>query len=174
MTKSVCILQVEDDGNDVFFLRHAFGTVGVEHPLRVARDGEEAIEYLSGAGEYADRERHPLPCLVLLDLKLPRKDGFEVLRWIRAEPGLRDLTVIVLTSSGREEDIRHSYAMGANSYVVKPGQLQERLELVRLIQAYWLRFHQMPPSCHQGGRGVAELQHAKEVCAESLVGGQKG
>ncbi len=132
-------MQVEDDRNDVFFLQHAFRAAGISHPVRVARDGQEAIDYLSGAGNFADRAQHPLPCLILLDLKLPRKDGFEVLAWLREQPDLRQLTVIVLTSSVRQLDIDRSYGLGANSFVVKPSQLQERVELAKLINGYWLR-----------------------------------
>ena len=91
------ILLVEDEENDVFFLKHAFEEVGVLNPLRVAQDGQEALDYLSGRGEYADRERFPLPCLILLDLKLPRVMGFEVLQWIREQPALKTLIVVVLS-----------------------------------------------------------------------------
>lgn len=144
-----CILQVEDDRNDVFFLEHAFRAAGVTHPLRVVRDGQEAIDYLSGAGEFSDRTRYPLPCLILLDLKLPRKDGFEVLAWIRQDPKLRLLQVIVLTSSARESDVDRAYLLGANSFLVKPSELKERVELSRLLKAYWLQYQRMPSICKQ-------------------------
>ncbi len=144
MVCKFCVLQVEDDSNDVFFLEHAFRNAGLTQALRVARDGQEAIDYLRGAGDFADRTRHPLPWLVLLDLKLPRKDGFEVLRWIREQPQLNLLTVIVLTSSPRQDEIDRCYSLGANSFVVKPSELRDRLEFARLIQAYWLRFHCRP------------------------------
>jgi CheY-like chemotaxis protein len=144
MLTKVCILQVEDDSNDIFFLEHAFRNTGLAQALRVARDGQIAVDYLGGTGDFADRAQHPLPCLVLLDLKLPRKDGFEVLQWIRGQPALKPLTVIVLTSSARQEDIDRCYSLGANSFVVKPSELGERLEFAKLIQAYWLRFHRGP------------------------------
>ena len=158
MINKYSILQVEDDRNDVFFLQHAFAAAGITQPVHVARDGQIAIEYLSGMGDFADRARHPFPCLVLLDLKLPRKDGFEVLEWIRGQPNLRQLTVLVLTSSGRELDIDRSYCLGANSFVVKPSELQERIELAKLIKAYWLRFHQMPSVCSERIRHELALQ----------------
>jgi len=152
MLSKFCILQVEDDSNDVFFLEHAFRKAGLIQALRVARDGQEAMEYLRGAGGFGDRTEHPLPCLVLLDLKLPRKDGFEVLGWIRKQPELNLLTVIVLTSSSRQEEIDRCYSLGANSFVVKPSELGERLEFAKLIQAYWLRFHRWPSMCAPNSR----------------------
>ena len=95
---------------------------------------------------------------MLLDLKLPRKDGFEVLTWIRNQPDLRQLTVMVLTSSGREHDIDRSYYLGANTFVVKPSELQQRIELAKLIKGYWLYFHQMPSLCSEKVRQELALQ----------------
>ena len=89
------ILQVEDDANDVFLLQHAMTKAGVENPIQVATDGQQAIDYLKGAGKYADREQFPLPCLVLLDLKLPYVMGLDVLRWIRQEPGMAAIVLIL-------------------------------------------------------------------------------
>lgn len=155
-----CILQVEDDKNDVFFLDHAFKAAGIPHPLRVVRDGQEAIEYLSGADKFADRAKYPLPCLIMLDLKLPRKSGFEVLEWIRQQPQLKQLTVIVLTSSAQKDDIDHAYLLGANSFVVKPAHLAERNELARCIKSYWLHFHRMPSVCSDGSRSKEPARHA--------------
>jgi CheY-like chemotaxis protein len=160
----LCILQIEDDGNDVFFLEHAFRTAGIAAPLRVARDGQEAIDYLSGTGAFADRARHPWPCLVLLDLKLPRKNGFEVLQWIRGQPGLALLTVIVLTSSARQEEIDRCYSLGANSFIVKPSQLEERLELAKLIQNYWLHFHRLPSAGAERVRHDPVIHHGLGSC----------
>jgi CheY-like chemotaxis protein len=147
MTNKFCILQVDDDRNDWFFLEHAFRSVGITYPLQIARDGQEAIDYLSGTTEFADRRRFPLPCLVLLDLKMPRKDGFEVLAWIRKHSDLGRLTVIMFSSSRHEHDIDRAYGLGANSFLVKPSKLQERLELANHIKGYWLHFHQMVSPC---------------------------
>ena len=107
------ILQVEDDPNDIFFLQRAMKKAGVLNPIQVARDGQQAIDYLQGVGKFADREKFPFPCLVLLDLKLPFVMGLEVLRWIRKQPG-RALPVVILTASAEDADIATAYSLGAN------------------------------------------------------------
>src|SRR5437763_14960 len=106
------ILQIEDDENDVLFLRIAMENAGVSHPLQVAKDGRQAIEYLSGTGKFSDRGSFPLPCLVLMDLKLPRLSGHEVLKWIRNQPNFRTLPVLVFTSSNADSDIETAYQLG--------------------------------------------------------------
>jgi len=138
------ILLVEDDENDVFFLTYAFESAGVMNPVAVAKDGQEAIEYLAGTGRYADRGRYPLPCLVLLDLKLPVKPGLEVLRWIRQQHHLQPLLVIVLTSSRDSNDVDEAYRLGARSFLVKPLSIHERLETAKIIKRYWLELNQFP------------------------------
>lgn len=152
LMSSYCILQVEDDPNDVFFMERAFKAAGITHPLRVVRDGQAAIDYLSGAGEFSDRAQWPLPCLILLDLKLPLRDGFEVLAWIRQQPQLQLIPVIVLTSSAREADVDQACLLGANSFLVKPSDLKERAELARALNEYWLRHNRMPSICAHGAR----------------------
>lgn len=144
MVNEFCILQVEDDENDVFFLEHAFRTVELNYPLRVAQDGQEAMDYLSGKGRFADRARYPLPRLVLLDLKMPRKNGFEVLEWIRENPEFQFLPVIVFSSSYQPNDIDRAYQLGANAFVVKPSCLETRIDLARCIKSFWLNFNQQP------------------------------
>lgn len=138
------ILLVEDDRNDVFFLQYAFERAGINNPLEVVEDGQQAMDYLAGAGRYADRERHALPCLVLLDLKLPVRVGLEVLRWIREQPALQTLLVVVLTSSANIRDIDESYRLGARSFLVKPLSVDKRLEMVRAIKLYWLEHNELP------------------------------
>src|SRR5213593_3003479 len=99
MNDARTILLVEDDENDVFFLKYAFEAAGISIPVQVVRDGEQAIDYLAGNNKYAERKQFPFPCLVLLDLKLPLKMGLDVLRWINEQPALRSLLVVILTSS---------------------------------------------------------------------------
>ena len=113
------ILQVEDDPNDVFLLQHAMKKVGLLNPIQVATDGQQAIDYLKGAGKFAEREEFPLPCLVLLDLKLPHVMGLNVLKWIRQQPGA-PLVVVMLTASGEDADIATAYRLGANAFLTKP------------------------------------------------------
>src|SRR3989442_654748 len=107
-------LLAEDREDDIILIRRAFHKAHLLNPVQVVRDGEETIAYLKGEGRYANRAEYPLPALLLLDLKMPRKDGFEVLRWIRQEPGLRSLRVVVLTSSDRLQDVNLAYQLGAN------------------------------------------------------------
>jgi CheY-like chemotaxis protein len=131
------ILLVEDNPDDVLLIRRAFKKANLINPLRVASDGEQAIAYLSGKGEYADRATYPLPVFVLLDLKLPRVDGHEVIEWMRAQPGLRCIPVVVLTSSVQDADVRHAYHAGANSYLVKPVEFEALLSMVKALNLYW-------------------------------------
>jgi CheY-like chemotaxis protein len=137
------ILQVEDDPNDVFLLRHAMTKAGVANPIQVATDGRLAIEYLNGTGKFADREKFPLPCLVLLDLKLPYVMGMNVLKWIRQQPGA-PLVVIMLTASGEDADIATAYRLGANAFLTKPSQASKFEEMARAIKDFWLTHNTLP------------------------------
>jgi DNA-binding response OmpR family regulator len=136
------VLLVEDDANDAFFLQFAFEQAGVVNVLHVVGDGQEAISYLAGEGVYADRSKHPFPCLVLLDLKLPVVMGMDVLRWVRERAPT--LLVLVLTSSSDVGDIDEAYRLGARSYLIKPLGVEQRLELVALIKRYWLEINTFP------------------------------
>jgi CheY-like chemotaxis protein len=140
-----CILQVEDDENDVFLLERVFKRAGIANPLRIAADGQIAIDYLAGQGDFRDRERYPLPCLVLLDLKLPKRDGLEVLEWIRRQPALRNLVVVVFSSSSLPQDIERAYKLGANSYVQKPSDAERALEIAQLFKGWWLDYNRFAP-----------------------------
>ncbi len=137
------ILQVEDDTNDVFLLRHAMRKMGVENPVQVATDGQQAIDYLQGAGKFADRVKFPSPCLVLLDLKLPHLMGLDVLRWIRKQPGA-PMVVIVLTASREEADIAAAYRLGANAFLTKPSEARKLEEMVKAIRDFWLNHNLLP------------------------------
>lgn len=142
------ILLVEDEENDIFFMKRAMKKEGVTEPLQVARDGREAVRYLEGTGSYSDRVRFPLPTLVLLDLKLPHLRGFEVLRWIRSQPELRTTIVIIFTSSKLQSDINEAYRLGANAYLVKPPTPDGLCETARAFRDFWMCLNQ-PPAVYQ-------------------------
>jgi CheY-like chemotaxis protein len=139
------ILLVEDDPHSVFFFEHSMKRLALANPLAVATDGRMAMDYLEGAGEFSDRQKHPLPGLMLLDLKLPHLSGFEVLRQLRRRPETATLIVLVLTSSASDEDIAQAYAAGANGYLVKPSRLEDLEELVGAIKVFWLTHNHPPP-----------------------------
>ena len=139
------ILLVEDDPNDAYFMKRAARAAGILDLLKVAKDGQEAVNYLGGLGECADCLRFPLPCLVLLDLKLPRMMGFEVLKRIRGQPALKSTIVIVLTSSGLGLDVDQAYRLGANSYLVKPTTPDELTEMIKKVKQYWLELNRYAP-----------------------------
>jgi len=131
------VLLVEDEPNDVFFIQQAMKKAGVVNPIRVASDGQQAIDYFEGAGKFANREEFPLPCLVLLDLKLPYVMGLDVLKRIRQQPGL-PVVVVILSSSKQEEDIATAYRLGANGYLVKPPDVGKLLDMAKSIKDFWL------------------------------------
>ena len=132
------ILYAEDEEDDAYFMRRAFKTAAIAHPLVVVPDGQQAIEYLSGAGCYSNRDEYPLPCLLLLDLNLPKKSGIEVLTWIRNDTSVSTLPVIVLTSSLQDADIHRAYVQGANAYLVKPSSIDQLVRTVKTIRDFWL------------------------------------
>jgi CheY-like chemotaxis protein len=139
------VLYVEDDPNDVFLLQRAFQKAGVDVALASVGDGLEAEDYLAaGARTATARAKHPLPSLVLLDLKLPKKSGLEVLEWLRGQPDLRLIPVIVLTSSQDRGDVRRAYELGANSYLVKPAQIGTLVDMVKALSAYWMTYNKQP------------------------------
>jgi CheY-like chemotaxis protein len=140
------ILLVEDREDDIVIVRRALVQAHLVNPLHVVRDGEEAIEYLSGTGKYANREEFPLPGLILLDLKMPRVDGFQVLEWIRKQPGLKGIVVLVLTSSDQLRDVNRAYALGASSFLVKPVDFEDYIELGNLLRKYWINTAKLPVS----------------------------
>jgi CheY-like chemotaxis protein len=126
------ILLVEDDSNDALLLQRAFRRAQLASALHIVSDGEQAIAYLSGEGGFENRELHPLPALVLLDLKLPGKSGLDVLAWVRKQAGLNDVAVIILTSSRQNSDVDQAYELGAVSYLAKPeGNFDGLAEMVK-------------------------------------------
>jgi len=132
------VLYVEEQPDDVFFMQNVWELAGIQNPLIDVKDGQEAIDYLAGRNSFTDRKKHPLPCLVLLDLNLPGKNGFEVLRWIRAQPKLKDLKVVVISGSNQERDIENARKLGIADYLVKPTGLNRLLEIVREKIGQWL------------------------------------
>lgn len=131
------ILLAEDRDDDVVLITKAFKKTGLNYPVYVVNNGEEVISYLEGIGKFSNRAEYPLPELLLLDLKMPGTDGFEVLRWIRTQPGLSNLRVLVLTSSVDIQDVNRAYGLGANSFMVKPFDFENTKELARVIGEYW-------------------------------------
>ncbi len=148
---SETILLVEDSEDDVLFMKRAKTRAGIQSPMQVVQDGRKAMDYLKGRGAYADRQMHPLPLLILLDLKLPFVPGLEVLKWIRHEPGLETTLVVVLTSSKESTDIDQAYRYGANSYLVKPSNPTQLQELLRILVLYWLRLNTSPDRARHPG-----------------------
>jgi CheY-like chemotaxis protein len=145
-THPATILLVEDDPNDARLVQRAFSRSAAT-PVSVLRlqNGDEAVQYLRGDAPYDNRISHPMPMVLLLDIKLPRRSGFEVLQWIRTRTdALRRLPVVMLTSSTHSADINRAYDLGANSYVSKPENSDDLNELVRLFTSYWVRANQPP------------------------------
>ena len=138
MSDSGHILVAEDDPTDAYFFQRAFKRAGIPVSLHFVRDGQEVIDYIQGEGQFADRAAHPLPQLVLLDLKMPRLDGFEVLEWVRNQPGFNSMQIVIFSSSGEPKDINRAYGLGANWYLVKPHSMGELTELVGRFKKFWL------------------------------------
>lgn len=138
------VLLVEDEPNDVLLVKRAFRKAGTNVPLHVVNDGQAAVDYLAGHGIYADRAVYPLPTLLLLDLKLPRKSGHEVLEWLRNQRELHRMPVVVLTSSKESSDVNRAYDLGANSYLVKPVAFADLLRMTQTLDLYWLQLNEDP------------------------------
>ena len=142
------VLYVEDDDNDVFFFRAALQRVGRNEPLYVCRDGQEALDFLAryGMSPQSQPEENVL-CLVIVDLNLPKKTGFEVLQWIREQTRMLTIPVVVFSGSNHSSDMHRSYALGANAFLVKPSNSETMLNVVRITYDFWLGQNQVPPEC---------------------------
>lgn len=140
-----CILLAEDNEDDVFIMKRALKAANVTLPLQVVQNGKEAVDYLSGNGQFADREQYPLPCLLLLDMKMPYLSGLDVIKWIRQQSGSPNLLVVFLTSSREEMDIEQAYRFGANAYLVKPPDSKKLIEMLESLKTFWLTHNQFPP-----------------------------
>jgi CheY-like chemotaxis protein len=138
VTQNATVLLAEDDSEDIFLTHRAFKKARLANPLHVVRDGEQAIAYLQGDPPYDDRAQYPLPILVLLDLNMPKIDGFQVLEWIRKQPSLSRMPVAILTTSDHDPHVTRAFRSGADSYLVKPPDAEALLALVQRIHAYWL------------------------------------
>lgn len=138
------ILLVEDDSNDVLLVQRAFRLAKFDRPIKIVSDGEEAISYLLRKPPYEDNELYPLPVLILLDLKLPRRSGLEVLEWLRQQPELKRLLVVVFTASQESPDVKKAYDLGVNSYLVKPVLFEDLVVLMNNLGTYWLELNENP------------------------------
>jgi CheY-like chemotaxis protein len=132
------ILYAEDDESDAFLVQHAFKKVGIDQQLLILPNGRRVIDYLAGTEQYADRQEHPLPCLLLLDMNMPGVSGLDVLKWVRSSRAVSTIPVVMLTSSNQQQDIHRAYQQGANGYLVKPGSLEAIVAMARSIKDYWL------------------------------------
>ena len=135
---SQTILLIEDYEDDVFAMERALAEANITNPLQVVTDGQQALDYLSGAGQYANRAQYPLPFIMFLDLKLPFVDGFEILAWVRQQAALKSIIVIVLTGSAESRDQDKAYALGARSYLVKPPTSETLHGILESLQSFWL------------------------------------
>jgi len=138
LTRHMTILHIDDDPNDTALLQAAIRHAALSYSIVNVQDGDDAIDYLSGAGGYADRLRYPLPSLILLDIKLPRQTGHDILKWIRENPQFKQVPVIVLSGSELKDDIKQAYVAGANSYLIKPIGFEALVALVKNLGAVWL------------------------------------
>ena len=143
-TNTYPILLVEDSPDDALLIKRAFRKANLANSVQLVRDGEEAVAYLKGDPPFSDRIQFPLPVLMLLDLKLPRRSGLEVLEWVRQDGTLKRLPVVVLTSSRESVDVNRAYDLGANSYLTKPVGFDALLEMVRSVNLYWLILNEQP------------------------------
>ena len=159
MTDETTVLLAEDDPDDVLLTQLAFERARLANPLQIVRDGEEAINYLRGDGDFADRERFPFPILLLLDLKMPKVDGFQVLDWLREQSDLPQLPVAIMTSSDHDPDINRALTLGAASCLKKPPSATTMLELVHRLHAYWMILNPGPEMSHDVHRSPFAALH---------------
>ena len=150
MNENRTILLVDDSENDICLVRVAFSKAEITNPIQEVHNGDEAIAYLQGEPPFDDRSKFPLPALMLLDLNMPTRNGFEVLEWLRSQPGLKRINVVILTASLREEDVDHAFDLGANSFLVKPSSIEGLIAISRCLRD-WINcthFPQVPELVH--------------------------
>jgi CheY-like chemotaxis protein len=151
MVTGQMVLVADDDENDIKLLARAFHKAGIVTPLRVVHDGEEVIQYLHGDKPFGDRDSFPMPSLLLLDLKMPRRDGFQVLEWVRRQAGLKRMLIVIMSSSDEPRDIERAYDLGANSFLRKPSDFTSLTKLTQKLHEYWLETN-LCPNCASHGR----------------------
>jgi len=151
--KSLTVLVADDDEDDRRFIARAWGKSRVANDLRFVNDGEELTEYLTHSGRYSDPATAPRPAVILLDLDMPKKDGRESLREIKADPGLRQIPIIILTTSQADEDICRSYDLGANSYIAKPVTFGALVDVLQVLGNYWIDIVNLPRESTGAQRG---------------------
>lgn len=168
MDPSLNVLLAEDDENDAFLMQRAFHSLGVMRPLHIVHDGADAIDYLAGQGPFADRTRHPAANYVILDLKMPRVDGFQVLEFLQRHDELVVIPTLVWSSSTDIRDVKRAYCLGANGYLRKPGTIQELCTMLEGVVRYWnlcqVPTVDLPPSCE-------ELKGKNPFCGTAGWGG---
>jgi CheY-like chemotaxis protein len=138
------LLVVEDNEDDIFFIERIFKQLDARCDLKFVRDGLEALDYLSGKGNYSDRSRFPLPTIILMDLKMPRMNGFEVLEWMQKQGEIKLIPTIVVTSSTLQEDVTRAYRLGANAVMNKPVDKDSLLQMLKTFHIYWTDYVEMP------------------------------
>ena len=156
MSDQALFLIVEDNEDHVILIRRAFNKSKVLNPIQVVRSGEDAIAYLRGTGRFSNRDEFPLPGVILLDLKMAGMDGFDVLRWIRSQPHLKPIRVVVLTSSSEIRDVNLAYQLGANSFLVKPVDFEDFVRVTQALQGYWLWTDKAPEVSRPPKEGIAK------------------
>ena len=139
------ILLVEDEPADATLIQRAFGKAGVRNPIVHLKNGDDALAYLAGVGKFSDRVQHPLPALILLDLKIPGMTGLQLLQWMRTNREIRRIPVVVLTMDEDPSTVNAAYDLGANSFLVKPGDSEQVARIAEAIQRYWIELNQPPP-----------------------------
>jgi CheY-like chemotaxis protein len=143
MSEPQTILLVDDSENDLILMHAAFKKANYDGSLQEVRNGEEAIAYLKGEGIYRNRNKFPMPTVMVLDLNMPKKDGFELMAWVRAQPVLKRLAIVILTASMRDEDVERSFDLGANSFFVKPSNLEALAAMMRCL-CDWVKINHFP------------------------------
>ena len=149
------ILLAEDNPDDVWMMKRAIAAAGITHVVHVVDNGQQAVDYLAGRGKYANRQEHPFPCLLLLDMKMPYMSGLEVLKWVRTECATPTVLTVFLTSSNDARDIHEAYALGANAYLVKPSALAKLTEMLVSLRDFLLIHNQPPPENFVENRAAA-------------------